>query len=391
MKKNFYLLILMLTGIVSCKEKAISPTEDCSIDYTDSSAVHPKAQVFQNVLDKYVSKGLPGITLLIKDNNGVWTGASGKADIDKSINMRPCHVAKVASITKIFMGVLTMKLVEQGVFNLDDKISHWISSSAIEKIQNADKFTIGDLLQHRTGVFDVITSSGFYLAVLNNPPKKWTQEELLKFAYNQSPDFEYGTKTGYSNTNFLLLSMVIDKATGQSHADLLRQQVMDPLGLNHSYYYYQEELPAKGVAQGYFDLYNNETIANLSSYNTGSGNGYTGLYSTVHDLYLFIDALFVKQTLVSSASLNQMLSFDPSVEYDRQLGYGVQKDLFYNVPGEYGLGHRGRDLAYSADMFYFPVHDKTMIVIMNYGTDAESGLQQVYTECRKEIVEALLN
>jgi D-alanyl-D-alanine carboxypeptidase len=111
----------------------------------------------------------------------------------------------------------------------------------------------------------------------------------------------------------------------------------------------------------------------------------------VHDLYLFIDALFVKQTLVSSASLNQMLSFDPSVEYDRQLGYGVQKDLFYNVPGEYGLGHRGRDLAYSADMFYFPVHDKTMIVIMNYGTDAESGLQQVYTECRKEIVEALLN
>lgn len=391
MKLKISLLIILLATLVSCKEKTIAPTEDCSIDYADSSASHPKASLYQAILNKYTSKGLPGIVLLTKDASGVWVGSSGMADIDKNIPMRPCHVGKVASITKIFMAVLTLKLLEQGVFSLDDKISKWIPSSSVEQIQNADKFTISDLLQHRTGVFDVITDNGFYLAVLNNPPKKWTQEELIKFVYGKAPVFEYGTKTGYSNTNFLLLSMVIDKATGQSHADLLRQLLMAPLGLNHSYYYYQEELPSKGVAQGYFDLYNNESIANLSSYNTGSGNGYTGLYSTAHDLYIFIDALFVKQTLLSPASLNQMLTFDGTEENDRFLGYGVQKDLFSKVPDEYGIGHRGRDLAYSADMFYFPNQDKTMIILMNYGTDAESNLREVYNDFRKEVAEGLLH
>jgi D-alanyl-D-alanine carboxypeptidase len=386
----FYILLLFSACVFSCKEN-IRPTNDCSLSYADSSAQHPKAMRFQSVLDKYTGKGLPGIILLTKDNNGVWVGASGKADIAKNIPMRPCHVAKVASITKIFMGVLTMKLVEQGQFSLSDKISNWIPSSIIKKVHNADKTTIGDLLHHSSGIYDIISDNGFYLAVLNNPEKKWKQEELLKYVYGKPADFDYGTKTGYSNTNFLLLSMVIDMATGKGHGDLLRQEVMGTLGLTNSFYYYAEPIPAHGVAQGYFDLYNNETIVNLSNYNTGSGNGYTGLYSNVHDLLTFSDALFVNKTLISNASLNQMLTFDPAVEYDRQLGYAVQRDLFMGVPGEYGIGHRGRDLAYSADMFYFPNQDKTMIIILNYGTDAESSLKEVYAECRNEIVDALLH
>ncbi|HVD97964.1 MAG TPA: serine hydrolase [Cytophagaceae bacterium] len=391
MKQTLYYLLGFLLLVSSCKDKTIKPTEDCSINYVDSSAAHPKAAQFQGLLDKYTSKGLPGIVLLAKDENGVWIGSSGVADIDKHIAMQKCHVGKVASINKIYMAVLTMKLVEQGVFTLDDKISKWIPSSILDKIEDADKFTIGDLLQHRTGVYDLITDNGFYLAVLNNPPKKWKQEELLHYVYNKDPMFAYGTKTGYSNTNFCLLSLVIDNATGRPHAELLREQVLAPLGLTHSYYYYAEALPAHGVAQGYFDLYNNHKIANLSEYNTGSGNGYTGLYSDVHDLLTFSNALFVQQTLVAPSSLTQMLTFDPYVEYDRQLGYGVQKDLFGGADGEYGIGHRGRDLAYSADMFYFPNQDKTMILLVNYGTDADSYLQYVFNDCRMDVKQALLH
>jgi D-alanyl-D-alanine carboxypeptidase len=389
MRKQLLFSLAILSVLFACKKKEVGPTHACDIAFADSSANHPKKQIFQNILDKYTKLGLPGISILVKDSSGAWSGASGMADIDKNINMEVCHVSKVASITKIFMGTLTMKLVEEGKFKLDDKISNWIDADIISKVKNADQCSIKDLLGHTSGIYDVITDNGFYLAVLNNPPKKWKQEELLKFVYDKDPAFDYGTKASYSNTNFLLLSMVIDNATGRSHADLLKEKVIRPLGLNNTYYYYHDDLP--DVAQGYFDLYNNGTIVNLSNYNTGSGNGYTGLYTCVHDMHIFLEALYVQKTLLQQSSLDQMLTFNSYIESNRQLGLATQKDFFNYVPNEYGVGHRGRDLAYSADLFYFPNQKKSMAVIVNYGTDANSKLRDTFYAFRLELVDALLH
>jgi D-alanyl-D-alanine carboxypeptidase len=389
MKKQLLFSLVILSSFYSCRKKEVGPTHACTIGFADSSAIHPKNQRFQNVLDKYIKLGLPGISILVKDSSGAWAGASGMADIDKKINMEVCHVSKVASITKIFMGALTMKLVEEGTFKLDDKISNWIDAGIISKVKNADQCTIKDLMGHTSGIYDVITDNGFYLAVLNNPPKKWKPEELLEFVYNKNPAFAFGTNASYSNTNFLLLSMVIEKATNSSHADLLKEKIIRPLGLNNTYYYYHDALP--DVAQGYFDLYNNSTIVNLSNYNTGSGNGYTGLYTCVHDMHVFLQALYVQKTILQQNSLDQMLTFNPYIESDRQLGLATQKDFIRGLPDEFAHGHRGRDLAYSADLFYFPNQKKSMAIIVNYGTDANSKLRQTFYDFRLELVDALLH
>ncbi|MFL5728456.1 MAG: serine hydrolase domain-containing protein [Cytophagaceae bacterium] len=389
MKKQLLIVLMLSTSIFSCRKKEVGPTHACTPAFADSSTTHPKKQRFQTILDKYTRLGLPGISVLMKDSSGTWAGASGKADIDKQINMEVCHVSKVASITKIFMGTLTMKLVEEGTFGLDDKISNWLDAATLKKVKNADQCSIRDLMGHTSGIYDVITDNGFYLAVLNNPAKKWKPEELLKFVEDKDPAFAFGTKASYSNTNFLLLSMVIDKASGRSHADLLKEKIIQPLGLNNTYYYYHDALP--DVAQGYFDLYNNGTIVNLSNYNTGSGNGYTGLYTCVYDMHRFLQALYVQKTILQQSSLDQMLTFNPTVEFDRQLGLATQKDLFSYVSNEYGYGHRGRDLAYSADLFYFPIQDKSMAVIVNYGTDGNSALRQTFYDFRLELVDALLH
>ncbi|MPM34089.1 hypothetical protein SDC9_80670 [bioreactor metagenome] len=183
--------------------------------------------------------------------------------------------------------------------------------------------------------------------------------------------------------------MIIEAATGRKHHELMHERIIDPLGLENTYYYYHDELP-EYTAQGYYDLYNNGTILNLTNYNTGSGNGYTGLYCSVRDLQLFTEALFVNKTLLSDDILNEMQTFtamDP--EAYRSFGLGIFKDFMDRPADEYGLGHRGRDLAYSADAFWFPKNNTTMAFLINYGTNGNSSLRDVFFNFRKDLADII--
>ncbi len=396
-KKILLITILPATIFLnSCRDAEIQPTdsESCVLATNDTTAPHPKEAQLQAVIDKYKKLGLPGISVLVRAENKLFTGSAGYADIDKGTKFTPCTVAKTASLTKIMMAALTMKLVEDGNLQLDEKISKWLDPEMLKKINNAEQATLRSLLNHTTGIYDVITDNGFYLAVLNHPDKKWKQEELLEFVYGKPADYAYGSTSGYSNTNTLLVSMIIDKATGRNHADLLKERIFVPLGLNNTFYYWQQDLPKGKIAQGYYDLYNNQTLVNVSNFNTGSGNGYTGVYSNVLDLQKFIDALFRKKTLLKQSSLDEMTKFAENMESRKYLGLGIFKDYIdgpFDPAKDYGLGHRGRDLGYSADMFYFPEHKTTITLLVNYGTDAESALRPVFLKFKEEIAVAALH
>jgi D-alanyl-D-alanine carboxypeptidase len=123
----------------------------------------------------------------------------------------------------------------------------------ISKLPNGNLVTLGQCMNHETGIPDVIEQDPFYLAVLNNPNKKWKPEELLEYIYDKTPLFVPGDTAIYSNTNTVLIKMMIEAATGKNHADLLKQYVLIPLGLMQTYYQYYDELP-NSTAQGYFDL-----------------------------------------------------------------------------------------------------------------------------------------
>jgi D-alanyl-D-alanine carboxypeptidase len=130
---------------------------------------------------------------------------------------------------------------------------------------------------------------------------------------------------------------------------------------------------------------------NMSNYNTGSGNGYGGIYSTVYDMQVFIEKLFRDKTMLSSQSLQTMLHFTPmEEEQNRAFGITVVRDFMERDSTEWAWGHRGRDLAYSADLFYFPHKDITMAYLVNYGTNGSSSLKQVFFDFRKELVDELM-
>lgn len=386
MKSIIYFLFVSLAFYSCSKEEIVSSTEiNCAFSY--NSSAHPKNTELQNLLDDYVRIGVPGISVLIQDSSGVWVGSAGYADIAQGIKFSPCHISKAASITKFMVGTLTMKLQEEGYLDLDDPISNYIDQDILDKIENAEGKTIRQLMNHTTGIFDVITSNAFYLAVINYPNKRWSQDDLLPFVFaGDGVILDNPYAASYSNSNTLLLSMCIEKATGRSHAELLHDKILDPLGMDNTFYQGREEVPSS-AAQGYFDLHNNGTIVNVSNFITGSGNGYGGIFSNVFDLDKFITAVLIDKTIVSQASLDEMLVFVQEDE-DYFTGCGIVKK-FTQKP-TYGWGHTGRDLGYIADLFYFPEKGYKMIFFINYGTNGESSLKEVVLQFESDLVDVLL-
>lgn len=387
----------LIVGIcfVSCKKAFVESTraEAVAMPWNDTSALHPKNTAFKNLIEKYRQKGLPGISLLVRDKAGTWAGATGKADIENNIPFDIGQVSKVASITKLFIGALVFKLMDDSANthlsyrSLNQPVNSWLSHHITDKLPNGNEITLGDCMKHETGIPDLISEDAFYLGVLNKPNKAWNPEDLLQFIYDKEPLFKRGDTAIYSSTNTLLVAMIIEAATGRKHNELLHQYILSPLSLNHTFYQLHDALPAT-VAQGYFDLYNNGKIVNVSNLIPGSGWGYNGIYSNLFDLYAFIDALLLKRTLLSPTSLQIMQTYG-KVDFPNQYGYGIMKK-FTDRGIDAGIGHSGRDLGYSANLFYFPNKDVTHIFLINYGTDSESGLRQVFYDFQNELLDLTL-
>jgi D-alanyl-D-alanine carboxypeptidase len=393
---KYIFIIVSGISLFACRKAQIVQTRSVGlvVPWNDSSNAHPKSIVLSALLKKYQEKGLPGISLLVNDANGTWVGAAGKADIASNIDFVPGTVSKAASITKLLVGTLVFKLMEDsahtgiGYNDLNTKINHWLSLSITNRIANGNEITLGQCMKHETGIPDLIEQNSFYLAVLNNPNKKWHPEELLSYIYDKPALFAPSDTAIYSNTNFVLVAMIIEAQTGKNHSDLLKELILKPLEMTHTYYQPHDALPNE-VAQGYFDLYNNNTIVNVSNLVTGSGNGYGGIYSNVFDLFKFADALFISKTLLKPASIAIMKTWGKQ-DGSNLYGYAIQKSYMDNGI-DAGIGHKGRDVGYSANLFYFPNKGVTHILFVNYGTDGDSNLRQTFYDFIDELVSITLH
>ena len=393
--KHLIVLIASMAILAACKKPAMEATENTTIPipWADTSSSHPKSAAFAALLTKYQQNGLPGISLLINDENGTWIGAAGKADIENNIPFQVGQVGKVASITKLFMGALVFKLIEDstntnlGYRSLYQPITTWLPSNITSKLANGNAITLGDCMKHETGIPDLIEEDAFYLAVLNNPNKKWNSEELLEFIYDKPAIFNARDTAIYSNTNTVLVAMIMEAASGKPHSQLLHQYILSPLNLKNTFYQPHDALPSY-TAQGYYDLYNNNKIVNVSNIIPGSGNGYGGIFSNVFDLFTFSNALMVNKTLLTPKSFELMQTYGKTDD-ENQYGYGIMKKFIQRGMNA-GIGHSGRDLGYTANLFYFPNKKVTHAFLINYGTDSETALREVFYQFQEELLDLTL-
>lgn len=376
---NRLLLLFALLWLAACTPERIGPSVACTADPAlPSAATHPKAAAIQALMDRYVAKGLPGVTVLIADSNGLWYGSAGYASLEDQVPMQPCHLNKLGSVTKMMMGALVWTYIQEGQLDIDAPIGTYIPEVAAG-LPYGDEITLGMLLDHSSGIYDIARDLNFNLAVINDFSRSWTAEEILAYVEGKAATHRPGTAVNYSNTNTLLEGMILEAITGRPHAALLQERIFDPLGMNSTVYYaYDRDFPVAHLAQGYLDLHNDGGgIQNISALNPGSGNGYTGVYATVTDLYRFMRALLAEPVLISPENL----AFIAQRGRDTPGGSwrsspGAIHDEFRDVlpAGVHAYGHAGGDIGYSANLNYLPHNGTIFAATYNYGTNLSTPM-----------------
>jgi D-alanyl-D-alanine carboxypeptidase len=193
-------------------------------------------QQLQTALDQ--ARGdIPGAAVAIISPKGNWFGASGVADLATGRVLQPSDRFQIGSITKTFVATTTLQLVEEGILNLDDKLTDRLPTSVTEWIPNANQITLRQLLNHTSGVPDY-TDVLFRWAAVNPGVffNNWQPQELVSFIDGLEASFQPGDSWQYSNTNYLLLGMVVETATNNNIAQEIRDRILEPLALTNTFF-----------------------------------------------------------------------------------------------------------------------------------------------------------
>jgi len=283
----------------------------------------------------------PGAILHVNSPKlGRWTGAAGLGRVAPDVRMRPGDQFRAGSIVKPFVAVVVLQLAEGGRLSLDARMPEVLPAEVAGRFANATDVTVRMLLGHRAGIPEW-DSPALDEQVARDQAKVWTVAEFLDLAAAKPPVFAPGTSFSYSNTDYTLLSLVIEHITGRSWRHEVARRVLRPLRLT------QTHLPAPGQrsikgphAHGYVGLDGKLVDANLDPSFAGAAGGYA-LLTTVGDLARFLDALFAGRLFRHRATLKQMLTIAPAQGEGGLVGYGLGIEQRALPGGAELIGHLG--------------------------------------------------
>ncbi|MEM8830370.1 MAG: serine hydrolase [Cyanobacteria bacterium P01_G01_bin.19] len=338
-------------------------------------------------LDGTRAPEVPGAVVAIVSPSGSYFGASGLANVEDDIPLQSSDRFEIGSITKTFTATTILQLVEEGVLSLEDNLTDWLPESVTADIPNANEITLENLLQHTSGIADYVDV--LFAQAASNPlvfTQDWQPEELVDLIDGQEALFAPGESFYYSNTNFLLLGIVIESATGNNVAAEIRDRIIEPLELDNTFFAGEEEIP-EGYVSGYWDFdgdgtLNNIDLANLSwAWSTGA------MVSNAEDLDTFARNLFAGD-LLQPETLEMMLDTIPAVDNDNYSSYGLGVGTIES-PNRFWYIHRGQTLGYRSNMWYSPEDDLTYIELIN-GFSSDNLVRDILPAYREGINDATL-
>ena len=307
---------------------------------------------------------------------GVWKGASGISE--PGVNVTPDMVFSVGSITKNFVAATILQLVDADSLTLNDRLYQWLP-----RYNNIDSnITIRQLLNHTSGIYNFTDNPSFINAVNANLTRVWQLEESLPYVL--APYFPAGASWHYSNTNYLLLAMIIKKITGNSFGAEIHQRFYSPLQMTGSFIEVEDSLTTYWV-HNWVDL-NGDGILDDASFIpqtsfASSTGGAGGVITRPENLLIWLRNLYKPGVILSQSSLSAMTTFT-SANISGANGYGLGT-MRYNVQGKTCWGHGGNSFGHSCVMMSYP-QDTVCIAIMmnidiNTGPIANSFMNTVLT------------
>lgn len=339
----------------------------------------------QIALDRASEQESPGATLAVVTPDGfVWTGAGGVGNLENQTPMQASDRLDVASVTKPMVSTIVLQLMQEGRLSLDDSLSQWLSEVS-SQIENSETITLRNLLNHSSSIPDYFGEYSEALKV--NPTQSGDPQEFLKYIDGKTADFQPGDGYSYSNTNYVLLGLVVEAVTGESLASLFRERIFEPLGMNDSFYAPQEVVPG-GFQPGYTTFFSTDGTLEISPLSpTARGFGDGGVVSTADDLSRFPQAL-VNGELLAPTTFEQMVQdrypgSDPLADFN--YGLGLQE---IRLTEDIELwGHTGGVQGSSTLMFYSPNQQFTVVTMNNINNITEDNVRQF----GNEVVEAILS
>ncbi|MCI0490581.1 MAG: beta-lactamase family protein [Blastocatellia bacterium] len=325
-------------------------------------------------LDAFVKKlaaadAFSGAALLAKDGRPIYKKAFGEASKEFNVPNRTDTKFNLGSMNKMFTSVAIAQLVERGKLSFDDPLSKFLPDFPDK--ESAEKIKIKHLLTHTSGL-----GSYFNRKFMESSRARFrTVNDMMELAKEEKLAFEPGARWQYSNTGMLVLGAVIEKASGQSYFDYIRENIYRPAGMTNSDCY-ELDLVTPNLALGYEKEFAAEGVRfrNNLFMHVIRGGPAGGGYSTVEDLLRF-DTALRSGKLVGQEYVKLLTSAKPEIN-SPDYGYG------FSIDKERGIvGHSGGFPGISSNLDMFLENGFTAVVMSNYG-----GGSQAVTSKMRELV-----
>lgn len=318
----------------------------------------PSVRRWQTTLNQVrTAAAVTGAAAAILTTNGMWVGTSGYSDRITRAQIEPQMRFCMGSISKSFVAATLLQLAEEGRLTLEDSLGKWLPD--FPQVPRA--ITLRQVLDHTSGLYDFVDSQQWERRSLSRPGDPVTLDEL--FGYIGEPYFAPGTAFHYSNTGYLLLGLVIEKAAGRSVMEAYRERFIEPLGLS-SIYLRNVESPTGESPHpySYFNPSGNERDMSSTPDTAYFSSAWTagGLFASIEDLARWTHALW-SGSLLSAKSYQEMITWNPVGGAEK---YGLAVWSQSTSRGEFYV-HSGHVPGFRSYAGYSPSLKATVVLCFN--------------------------
>ncbi|MEV0094449.1 serine hydrolase domain-containing protein [Streptomyces sp. NPDC050738] len=226
---------------------AVAALAAASFTSPAAAADDPGHRQTQAAMDAAVKNGVPGVAGQVKDTYSIWAGASGVGNLKTGQPRSAFDRYRIGSTTKTFVATVLLQMEAEGKLSLDDTLDRWLPGVVQGNGNDGRKITVRQLLNHTSGVFSYTSdpdflANGFTEKFLEHRYDTYTPAQLVGIAMRYQPLFAPGTGWSYSNTDYVLAGMVVEKVAGRPYEDEIVRRVITPLGL------YATSVPRTGTS-----------------------------------------------------------------------------------------------------------------------------------------------
>ncbi|MGW2094085.1 serine hydrolase domain-containing protein [Promicromonospora sukumoe] len=352
------------------------------------------ADSLQRAIEAIVDPGIIGLSVRVNDEQGEWVGTAGAAEVGGNVKPPADGHIRIGSNTKTFTATLVLQLVAEDRIGLDDAVVDHLPEFGIDQ-----RITVRMLLQQTSGLFnftgEVYEDGSMVFGIpipygpngkewLNNRFKTYRPQELVELALSKPARFEPGSGWSYSNTNYVLARLLIEKVTGRSVNEEMQRLILTPLGMSqtvvpddaeiaephaHAYYQYDEDGGPRTV-----DI----TRQNPSWVSAGGD-----MISTTEDLHTFIAALTGGKLLPDE--LREEM-FTPRATGIPNMDYGLGVFVLTTDDGATVISHNGAAVGHAALMYATPDGAKTLTAALNCVDDANLTVAAAFQGAQQRLL-----